>query len=181
MLASGLANPQKKVLDVGCGEFPFKNWRKKGFKCWGVDFHSWSKDPYFRKEDIRHMSFPNEFFDVVYSISTLEHVGIRRYGDKKDVRSGDRKAVLEMARVLKRKGIMVVTLPCGHPVNWVKKHRIYDVARVKKLFSGFKIVKWEYWIRGKKGWQRSNIREILAYTEGKRKWLGNVNVVVKKP
>lgn len=178
-----LGKPPKRVLDVGCGEFSFQDWRKRGFESWGVDFHNWSKDKRFRQEDARHMSFSNEFFDVVYAVSTVEHVGLGRYGDKDDIALGDRKAILEMARILKNNGIMLVTVPFGQATDKPKKHRVYDSARLTKLFSGFRIIKQEYWINIKKvGWRQSNVKEILDYTGGQRKgkWLGNVNLVVKK-
>lgn len=177
-----VGNPPKLVLDVGCGKFPLKWWRHKSFECWGVDVHSVSKDKYFRQEDARQMSFPSEFFDVVYATSTIEHIGIGRYGDK-ITKSGDREAILEMGRVLKPNGVMLVTVPFGKSRNWPKRHRVYDNARLKKLFSGFKIVKQEYWIRrkGNEGWRRSNAKEIMGYKHKDHpEWLGNVHLVVKK-
>ena len=60
--------------------------------------------------DVRTLSFLDEEFDVVYSISVLEHV----YPDI----SGDIIAIREMSRVLKPGGRMVFTVP------YTKKARV---------------------------------------------------------
>ena len=133
------------------------------------------------------MSFPNNFFDVVYSVSTVEHIGFGGYGENKDVSMGDRKAVLEMARVLKPDGVMVVTVPCGEFKVWDIPRsdpgsllRVYDMERLQWLFLGFKILDMEFWIK-KPNWRRGDIEEILSYvTKNKNQWLGNANVAVKK-
>ena len=52
-------------------------------------------------EDARRMSYPDESFDLVYSISVIEHIP----GD------GDSKALAEFRRVLKPEGVLVVEVP----------------------------------------------------------------------
>lgn len=53
----------------------------------------------FRKVDGRQLTFPDRHFDVVYSLSSIEHFG--GY-------DGARAAVLEMARVLRPGGVLAV-------------------------------------------------------------------------
>jgi len=60
---------------------------------------------YFPKvEDGTVLSFRNNFFDKVYSVSVVEHISD----------NGDINAIMEMARVVKKGGKVVVTVPCGN-------------------------------------------------------------------
>lgn len=176
--------PPKKVFEVGCGEgWPqtFNMWRLQGFDLWAVDCRPVSDDPQFRCEDCRLMSFPDESFDVVYSISSVEHVGLKRYGDRDDIESGDRETIIEMGRVLKAGGILVVTLPMGHPeCDKVGLHRLYDEPRLNKLFEGFEELEREYYLnRGY--WYPSTVEQIMTHTAGTNEWIANVNVALRKP
>jgi SAM-dependent methyltransferase len=58
----------------------------------------------FQLQDARALDIPNEAFDVVYSMSVIEHIE----GD-----SGDSEAVREMIRVLKPGGLFIISVPCG--------------------------------------------------------------------
>jgi SAM-dependent methyltransferase len=79
--------------------------------------------------DAREISFPDGHFDCVVSLCSLEHFGLGRYGDVFDPRA-DEKALREMARVLKPKGLMVVstTVHRAAPSVAFNAHRIYDLS-----------------------------------------------------
>ena len=53
----------------------------------------------FQKMDGRHLQFPDATFDVVYSLSSIEHFGGF---------AGAREAIVEMTRVLKPGGVLIV-------------------------------------------------------------------------
>ena len=59
---------------------------------------------HFDLQDARRFTFPAEEFDVVYSMSVVEHV----QGDR-----GDSEAVREMIRVLKPGGLLLISVPFG--------------------------------------------------------------------
>ena len=63
--------------------------------------------------DIRKTDFDDKFFDKIIAISTIEHLGIptryNSYGDSE----ADRKALLEMKRILTDDGIIIITVPFG--------------------------------------------------------------------
>jgi SAM-dependent methyltransferase len=95
----------------------------------------------FELQDARRFTFPAERFDVVYSMSVIEHV----QGDR-----GDSEAVREMIRVLKPGGLLVISVPFGpvlqeqaivgfadaaRPTHDAKEYffqRIYDSEAFKK-------------------------------------------------
>lgn len=89
------------------------------------------------------------FADVVTLVSTLEHVGLGRWGDPLDI-DGDVKAMREAWRILRPGGHVVLTIPYGHPTVVFNLHRIYDKGRVSRLTEGFEIVIAEYTLFGEK-------------------------------
>jgi SAM-dependent methyltransferase len=64
----------------------------------------------FSVQDARYLQYQNEEFDIVYSMSVIEHVG----GS-----AGDTEAMKEMARVLNVGGLLLVTVPIGQ--NYVEQ------------------------------------------------------------
>lgn len=65
------------------------------------------------KESVYHLPFPNNFFDCIILSEVLEHLG------EEDT------ALQEIKRVLKKDGILLVTVPCEDfpffwdPLNWL--------------------------------------------------------------
>lgn len=77
--------------------------------------------------DAKKFSLPDDAFDVVLSLSTLEHLGLVRYGDEFDFEA-DRKALREVVRVLKPGGhlILTTTITRAEPSVGFNAHRIYS-------------------------------------------------------
>jgi SAM-dependent methyltransferase len=67
----------------------------------------------FALQDARTLQYGDDEFDVVYSMSVIEHIE----GD-----SGDTKAVEEMIRVLKPGGLLLVSVPFA--VKYIEQHRV---------------------------------------------------------
>ncbi|MGC2694341.1 MAG: class I SAM-dependent methyltransferase [Candidatus Angelobacter sp.] len=67
----------------------------------------------FSLQDARSLEFPAEQFDIVYSMSVLEHV---------EGESGDFSAICELLRVLKPGGLLLLSLPFGN--RYIEQKRI---------------------------------------------------------
>ncbi len=104
-----------KLLDIGCGRGEFL----KGFVSCGVNGHAVDKSSSARKycpeaelrnSDIENdgIPYPDNYFDVVYSKSVIEHF---HYPEK---------LVKEMYRVLKPGGLAITLCP-----SWEYNYRIY--------------------------------------------------------
>jgi SAM-dependent methyltransferase len=78
----------------------------------GLRYHG-KGNAVFSVEDARALRYPAEQFDVVYSMSVVEHVEGER---------GDSESIQEMMRVLKPGGLLLVTIPCGQ--KYVEQNRI---------------------------------------------------------
>jgi SAM-dependent methyltransferase len=59
------------------------------------------RDLHLEVQDARHLTYPDAFFDRIFSISVLEHIPA----------SGDAAAMQEIARVLKPGGVVALTVP----------------------------------------------------------------------
>jgi len=146
-----------------------------GFKVYGVDVSNYKlTHPNFTfvKEDIRSTSSPNNFFDMVIAISTIEHTGLGYYGDKLD-RHGDKKAIKEIFRILKNNGKFIITLPFGKKSinSW---YRAYDKKLINELLPHFRVRKMKFFVKKPNYWLQSKISEAEEI-ENKGK---NVNAVI---
>ena len=97
--------------------------------------------------DCIQTNLPSQSADLVSIISTLEHVGLGRWGDPSDVQ-GDLRAMKEAGRILRPGGHVVLTIPYGYPTVVYNLHRIYDRGRFQRLTEGFEVVLEEYSLLG---------------------------------
>jgi SAM-dependent methyltransferase len=128
------------ILDVGCCESRLaETLASLGvFKeVWGIDIRPYPNAPFrFIQEDIRRTSLPTRYFDQIVAISTIEHVGMKAYGNTWiDPVHGDRMAILEMYRILKDNGYMYITVPYGKSLGdyWI---RYYNKNTLDNLLFG---------------------------------------------
>ena len=97
----------RSILDVGCAKgFCVKWWRKFGLNAFGIDISNYAVSAapeevkkYVLKGDIRNINFPDNYFDIVVSLETIEHIL------DKDLS----KAISELYRVTKR--ICIISTP----------------------------------------------------------------------
>jgi len=144
---------KRKVLDVGCfySNFPIQL-ASMGFKVIGLDLQDYEfTHPNFKfvKGDIRTIEF-KEKFDIVTSISTIEHIGLGFYKEEKDL-DGDRKSILAIRKLLKPKGLTFITVPFGKPTQ-TDSYRSYDWHSLKILFQGLKLKKILFFAQKKGKW-----------------------------
>ena len=111
-----------KILDAGCGTSLFPCYLSQlGYDVYGLDrFVEKSKDGYgidrkhrkkygrivkFINGDMGKIPFPDNYFDVVYNISVMEHIVIEGRGDL----NLHKKCLSELKRVLKPSGLSIST------------------------------------------------------------------------
>tara|TARA_A100001015_G_scaffold283392_1_gene348642 strand:+ start:962 stop:1861 length:900 start_codon:yes stop_codon:yes gene_type:complete len=80
-------------------------------------------------------------FDFVLSISSFEHDGLGKYGDKINP-IGDIEAMNKVRKLmLNKNGKLILSVPIGiDKVAW-NDHRIYGEKRFPKLIEGFQVIK----------------------------------------
>jgi hypothetical protein len=90
--------------------------------------------------DLRHLPYRDGYFNTVVSISTLEHVGMDNsaYGvdlpSVADPRAEVDSAVRELARVVARGGLLLLTFPYGAPKD-LGRWRQFDRSDVERVIS----------------------------------------------
>lgn len=99
----------------------------------------------FVKSDICQPVFSPSSFDCVIALSTLEHIGLGWYGDKKG-NNYDLEAVKQINLLLKPEGIFMLTVPYGRKAV-TPVHRIYDQESLQKLTQDFTVMQISYGVR----------------------------------
>src|SRR5689334_20075477 len=84
--------------------------------------------------DIMSLPFANDSIGCLTCLHVIEHIGLGRYGDPVDP-SGYAKAALELERVVKPGGLLVVSTVIGMEKLCFDAHRIFDPSTVTEMFA----------------------------------------------
>jgi len=144
------------LLDVGCCESEFAEiLHRNGWLIWGIDIRDCRAShafPFFQG-DIRRTPFASSSFDQIIAVSSIEHVGMRCYGNEWiDFKHGDRMAILEIYRILRRSGSILLTLPYGSSVGdyWI---RYYNEKTLTELLFGLTPTSLTYYLKENGRWR----------------------------
>jgi len=114
--------------------------------------------------DIRKTTFPDNFFDLVFCISTLEHIGrdVSRYTPAaiQGQGDGDLEALREIVRITKNQGKIILTVPYGREENhgWLIN---YHEDRLCRLVQSLPLqVRIEDYFIFSGGWRRCHKHEL---------------------
>lgn len=77
-------------------------------------------------------------FDVIIALSSIEHAGMIGYTNKPN-NNEDLLIMRKFKKILKPKGIIILTIPYGDRSNSTNRHRVYDDIQIKKLTKDFKV------------------------------------------
>ena len=135
-----------KMLDVGCvarlNPVP-GTLASIGWEVYGIDMRQFKfrfPNFHFVLGDITKTDFPDNFFDAVSAVSTLEHIGLKgRYGISQGDSEGDARAVREIRRILRGGGRLLATLPCGPEAGQTALNRVYSCDSLQELFPDWEI------------------------------------------
>ena len=120
--------------------------------------------------DVRTLPFDDGAFELVFCISTLEHVG--RDNDVYDVAAprdelGDEAALRELHRVLARDGRVLVSVPTGEhdDQGWQLQRTPEDWVAVFER-AGFLVFEDELYTRAEEGWRTATLADARAARYG---------------
>jgi len=120
----------------------------------------------YRQDDFNELEFGERSFDQVINCSTIEHVGLAgRYGSRAEA-YGDLRAMAKLARLLRRDGEMILTLPVGLDDVFAPHHRVYGADRLPRLLEPFVVGEERWWAKpdGRR-WEPVR-RELALATQG---------------
>lgn len=115
-LVANYLKSQDKILDIGCGPNGMINYIDKGER-YGLDplmdFYlsnfEMPKDVKWRKGIGEEIPFENEYFDVVITTNTLDHS------------HQPERMLKEIHRVLKKDGLLILTVDCYGPFSQLRR------------------------------------------------------------
>lgn len=142
------------ILDIGGSEslIPL-HLARAGHKVTVYDFR-----PYQEKHgnlqviqgDFMKNKLPPKSFDIILMISTIEHIGFGGYGDPEH-KDADFEVIHRLSILLADGGRVIVTFPFNEKKKIIPGYeRWYTMDRIKKLFSGWHIIDFEFWKPDKK-------------------------------
>lgn len=93
--------------------------------------------------DIVDLPFASDSLSSISCLHVIEHVGLGRYGDPIDP-EGSIKAAHELQRVLKRNGLLYLSVPVGEGRVQFNAHRVFSPDRVPELFAQLRLIEFSY-------------------------------------
>jgi O-antigen chain-terminating methyltransferase len=120
--------------------------------------------------DVRELPFEDRRFDVIFCVSTLEHIGrdneVYAVDAARD-EHGDETALRELRRVLAHDGRLLVSVPTGvhDDQGWqVQREPLAWVELFER--TGFTVYEDELYVRGPDGWRTATLAETRAAAYG---------------
>jgi SAM-dependent methyltransferase len=158
------------ALEFGSGGSPL--WLaavRHGFKVTGIDLQpaTWFVEHpaySFVQSDLFALDLPQASLDLVINCSTVEHVGLNRYGARVD-RDGDLAAMRRLHELLKPGGTMLLTIPVGQDAVIAPLHRVYGQVRLPLLLDGYESVCEEFWMKDPHSNRWQPCTSDLAYSQ----------------
>ena len=158
-----------KALDVGCLNSPISSILVSlGFEVTGIDLR-----PYIQYElenftfingDFLGIQLLDQTYDLIVLCSTVEHIGLFGRYENRDDQNGDLLAMKKVFRLLKPKGISLLTIPIGQDGIYTPWHRIYGKERLPKLLDQFSIIESRFFIKkNNMKWSISNLEDALIF------------------
>jgi len=147
------------LLDVGCtGSLLDHELLARGFRVVGLDIadHTMRNSrEAFVQTNVLNTGLPSETFDVIVVVSTIEHIGLESYSQDLLSENGDLLAIEELRRLLKRDGVLLLTIPYegrgsfrifrfGNRGEFLERR--YDCDRLAKLLKGFTVVESSFFL-----------------------------------
>lgn len=134
-----------------------------GFDVWTIDVRKYeyaelSENLHSIVGDVRNSSLTSGFFDIITAVSTIEHIGLGRYGDVVD-REGDVNAIREIKRILAKEGNLLITVPFGKRFSG-SLHRVYDMDALSSLFVGFTINQLDFFVKTPHLWKKATHDQV---------------------
>lgn len=142
----------------------------------------------FHVADCRNLPYKSESFDIIFSISTIEHI---------EEKNGDIDALTDMARVVKPGGKIIITIPFGD--KYIEQYsekghyrrelesgtpiffqRIYDTVQVKNRLLNIQNLKVQKVVTIFQNRRLKNIYNAILFNENVRGGLGFMNPMLSK-
>lgn len=136
-----LKNKPRSHIDVA-STYQMSGYLSKIVKTTFIDLRpieSQLKNLTVKRGDMLHMPYKDNSVMSLSCLHSIEHVGLGRYGDALDP-EGTKKACVELARVLAKKGRLYISTPVGKERLCFNAHRIFDPKTIINYFKNLKLL-----------------------------------------
>lgn len=160
------AKPSQEILDIGsCESTVSLSLATLGHKVTALDFRPYPLNhPNLKsvQEDICTTTLPKKSFDIVICLSTLEHVGFNTLYGKSTSQMSAAKAVIQMHRVLKPGGKLLLTIPTLASHAQTNFMQFFTPKELRVLLKPFKKFEVEYFrpLNNHSKWVPCSTKEI---------------------
>lgn len=141
-------NDNEAILDCGCGDGIYLTAINEMYHCNLHGFDMDIKNLFLAKKSLRNTSvnlsrgniynlpYPDNYFDKIFCSEVLEHI------------PDDAKAMGELNRVLKKEGLLIITVPNhNYPLLWNPINKLLEKLTGKHIKSGFWAGIWNMHLR----------------------------------
>lgn len=163
-----------RILDFGCsGSLLSLYLASYGHQVVGIDLRDYFighfLDFNFTKGDARKMPFTSSCFDRIVAVSSIEHIGS----------DWDRSFILEMYRILKDNGLIILTFPYSKEKGIIGGSKIYDDEMISFLIGNeFEIKKVRYIFKKGGKWEWASRKQVLYSNKVERRKNIDANVLL---
>jgi SAM-dependent methyltransferase len=164
-----LPRSAERALDIGCGESPtVPAMIALGYKeIVAVDLQypldKQLSGPRFVQGDFNELPL-DPGFDVIVACSTVEHIGLSGRYESDDDADGDLTALKKIRSILRKDGVLILTVPAGKDAVYKPWHRVYGTQRIPRLIEGFEVIKSQGYVKQPWGpWRKSTLQEAIEY------------------
>jgi hypothetical protein len=98
-----------------------------------------SEDPRIQVMTVDEYWKNPEQFDIILSVSSIEHDGLGRYGDPINP-EGDFETMKKLQGMLKEEGLLFLSVPVGEDSIYWNAHRQYGRLRLPLLLKGWEVI-----------------------------------------
>lgn len=92
-----------------------------------------------RQGSVIDLPYPDSSVEYIMSLCVIEHIGLGRYGDPIDPQ-GPNKAAVEISRVIRPGGYLIISVPVGPPCIVFNAHQIFSKQEFLSMFPDFEVI-----------------------------------------
>jgi len=149
------------MLDIGClGSEYLGEMAARADRACGLDIQAAApvEGVQIVRGDVANPPLKPGSFDVIVSISAVEHIGCAFYGQIPSP-DADLTAMRHIRRLLREKGRALISVPYGRGVTYAW-FRVYDASRFRRLLRGFRPLSIQYYRRDGNRYERCSASDI---------------------
>lgn len=164
---SKFQNTSSKILDFGNVESLISlQLASLGYDVTGIDLRIYD----FKHKNLTQIQNNilntkiNNNFDIIISLSQLEHVGLQQYGNHNIDFDEDKKIIDKFYQILNKNGVLILTIPFSKEFKILSWYRLYNFEKINNLIQNkFKFLDISIFKKKQQQWNKINLINVIDY------------------